>query len=122
MSSVAIVNEFDLDDARRDMATGTPRAVRGRLVACLDTVSPTNTSALFGIHRWGWGFSMSQDFNGDIARRVLRPPGPPPCCDAGTPIRSAFCAHGASCLRSWGARHPATRSSTGTGVVTFLMG
>jgi hypothetical protein len=27
----------------------------------------TNTSALFGIYRWGWGFSTSQDFNGDIA-------------------------------------------------------
>src|SRR5919108_681620 len=27
----------------------------------------TITSALFGIYRWGWGFSTSQDFNGDIA-------------------------------------------------------
>jgi hypothetical protein len=26
-----------------------------------------DTSALFGIYRWGWGFSTSQDFNGDIA-------------------------------------------------------
>ena len=25
---------------------------------------------------------------------------------AGTPIRSASCAHGTRCLRSWGARHP----------------
>jgi hypothetical protein len=22
---------------------------------------------LFGIYRWGWGFSTSQNFNGDIA-------------------------------------------------------
>jgi hypothetical protein len=26
-----------------------------------------HSSALFGIYRWGWGFSTSQDFNGDIA-------------------------------------------------------
>jgi hypothetical protein len=33
----------------------------------------TSTSALFGIYRWGWGFSTSQDFNGDMgAHRVLR--------------------------------------------------
>jgi hypothetical protein len=31
------------------------------------TVATTSTSALFGIYRWGWGFSTSQDFNGDIA-------------------------------------------------------
>jgi hypothetical protein len=31
------------------------------------TAAATNTSALFGIYRWGWGFSTSQDFNGDIA-------------------------------------------------------
>jgi hypothetical protein len=31
------------------------------------TAAATNTSALFGIYRWGWGFSTSQDFNGDVA-------------------------------------------------------
>jgi hypothetical protein len=31
------------------------------------TAAATSTSALFGIYRWGWGFSTSQDFNGDIA-------------------------------------------------------
>jgi hypothetical protein len=31
------------------------------------TAAATNTSALFGIYRWGWGFSTSQDFNRDIA-------------------------------------------------------
>jgi hypothetical protein len=32
----------------------------------VDGLSPS-TSALFGIYRWGWDFSTSQDFNGDIA-------------------------------------------------------
>jgi hypothetical protein len=32
--------------------------------------------------------------------------GPPRWCGGGTPIRSASCAHGARCLRSWGVRHP----------------
>jgi hypothetical protein len=31
------------------------------------TAAATNTSALFGICRWGWGFSTNQDFNSDIA-------------------------------------------------------
>jgi hypothetical protein len=31
------------------------------------TAAAINPSALFGIYRWGWGFSTSQDFNGDIA-------------------------------------------------------
>jgi Concanavalin A-like lectin/glucanases superfamily len=31
------------------------------------TAAVTNTSALFGIYRWGWGFSTSQDFDGYIA-------------------------------------------------------
>jgi hypothetical protein len=40
--------------------------------AVVNALGPTdtsfhNTSALFGIYRWGWGFSTSQNFNGDIA-------------------------------------------------------
>jgi hypothetical protein len=31
------------------------------------TAAAANSSASFGIHRWSWGFSTSQDFNGDIA-------------------------------------------------------
>jgi hypothetical protein len=31
------------------------------------TATATNTSVPFGIYRWGWGFSTSQDCNGDIA-------------------------------------------------------
>jgi hypothetical protein len=40
---------------------------RGAVGESTSTATATNTSALFGISRWGWGFSMSQDFNGDIA-------------------------------------------------------
>jgi hypothetical protein len=66
-SSVAIVN-----DTTWSTIVGTWRP--GRLELCVDgfsrassTATATNTSALFGICRWGWGFSTSQDFNGDIA-------------------------------------------------------
>jgi hypothetical protein len=34
-TSASVRERHDLADARRDPATGTPRAVRGRLVACL---------------------------------------------------------------------------------------
>jgi hypothetical protein len=66
-SSVAIVN-----DTTWSTIVGTWRP--GRLELYVDgfsrassTAAATNTSALFGIYRWGWGFSTSQDFNGDIA-------------------------------------------------------
>jgi hypothetical protein len=66
-SSVAIVN-----DTTWSRIVGTWRP--GRLELYVDgwsrassTVAATNSSALFGIYRWGWGFSTSQDFNGDIA-------------------------------------------------------
>jgi hypothetical protein len=66
-SSVAIVN-----DTTWSTIIGTWRP--GRLELYVDgwshasnTAAATNTSALFGIYRWGWGFSTSQDFNGDIA-------------------------------------------------------
>ena len=83
------------------------------------TAAATNTSALFGIYRWGWGFSTSQrpmmpitsprptDFNGDIALIAC-------FASSWTPamVRRwhadpfGFCAPGTSCPRSWGARHP----------------
>src|ERR687898_495836 len=66
-SSVVIVN-----DTTWSTIVGTWRP--GRLELYVDgfsrassTAAATNTSALFGIYRWGWGFSTSQDFNGDIA-------------------------------------------------------
>jgi hypothetical protein len=66
-SSVAIVN-----DTTWSTIVGTWRP--GRLELYVDgfsrassTAVATNTSASFGIYRWGWGFSTSQDFNGDIA-------------------------------------------------------
>ena len=83
----------------------------------------TNTSALFGIYRWGWGFSTNQDFNGDIALIL--------CCGAcwtGHMVRR-WHADPFGFLRPWnevpalmGSAPPATPPSTGTGVVTFLMG
>jgi hypothetical protein len=66
-SSVAIVN-----DETWSTIVATWRA--GRLGLYVDgfsrassTAAATSTSALFGIYRWCWGFSTSQDFNGDIA-------------------------------------------------------
>jgi hypothetical protein len=66
-SSVAIVN-----DSTWSTIVGTWRP--GRLELYVDgwsrassTAAATNTSASFGIYRWGWGFSTLQDFNGDIA-------------------------------------------------------
>ena len=66
-SSVAIVN-----DTAWSTIVGIWR--QGRLELYVDgwsrassTAAATSTSALFGIYRWGWGFSTSQDFNGDIA-------------------------------------------------------
>jgi Concanavalin A-like lectin/glucanases superfamily len=106
-SSVAIVN-----DTTWSTIVGTWRP--GRLELYVDgwsrassTAAATNTSALFGIYRRGWGFLTSQDFNGrHRSSRASARPGPPPWSGAGTPIRSASCVHGTSCLRSWGARHP----------------
>jgi hypothetical protein len=66
-SSVAIVN-----DTTWSTIVGTWRP--GRLELYVDgfsransTAANTNTSDAFSIFRWGWGFSTSQDFNGDIA-------------------------------------------------------
>jgi Concanavalin A-like lectin/glucanases superfamily len=106
-SSVAIVN-----DTTWSTIVGTWRP--GRLELYVDgwsrassTTAATSTSATFGIYRWGWGFSTSQDFNGDSRSSRASPhPGRLPWCGAGTPIRSASCAHGTRCLRSWGVRHP----------------
>jgi hypothetical protein len=87
------------------------------------TAAATSTSALFGIYRWGWGFSTSQDFNGDIALIA---------CFASSwnpAMVRRWHADPFGFLRPWnevpalmGSPPPATPPSTGTGVVTFLMG
>jgi len=98
-SSVAIVNGYHLVDDRRDLATGTPRAVRGRLLACLQ-------------HSGGDGHQRPVrhlplelgllDLAGLQRRhRPDRVLGPPPWRAAGTPIRSASCAHGRGACAPW---------------------
>ena len=55
---------YDLVDDRRDLATRTPRAVRGGLVACLQYGHRREHQRPVGhlrIYRWGWGFSTSQE-------------------------------------------------------------
>jgi hypothetical protein len=87
------------------------------------TAAATNTSASFGIYRWGWGFSTSQDFNGDIALIAC-------FASSWTPaIVRRWHADPFGFLRPWnelpalfGSAPPSTPASTGTGVVTFLMG
>ena len=87
------------------------------------TATATNSSALFRIDRWGWGFSTSQDFNGDIALIA--------CFAASwTPAMiRRWNADPFGFLRPWnevpaliGSAPPATPPSTGTGVVVCLMG
>ena len=87
------------------------------------TAAATSTSALFGIYRWGWGFSTSQDFNGDIALIAC-------FASSWTPAMvRRWHADPFGFLRPWnevpalmGSAPPSTPPSTGTGVVAFLMG
>jgi hypothetical protein len=97
--------------------------VDGRRSRASSTAAATSTSALFGIYRWGWGFSTSQDFNGDIALIAC-------FASAWTPAMvRRWHADPFGFLRPWnelpalmGSAPPATPPSTGTGVITFLMG
>jgi hypothetical protein len=121
-SSVAILN-----DTTWSTLVGTWRP--GRLELYVDgwsrassTAAATSTSALFGIYRWGWSFSTSQDFNGDIALIA--------CFASWTPAMvRRWHADPFGFLRPWnevpalmGSAPPATPPSSGTGVITFLMG
>jgi hypothetical protein len=104
----------------RGRRTGVHPAVE-RLV--VPAAAATNTSALFGIYRWGWGFSTSQDFNGDIALIAC-------FASSWTPAMvRRWHADPFGFLRPWGevpalmgSAPPAMPPSTGIGVVTFLMG
>jgi hypothetical protein len=122
-SSVAIVNDTTWSTL---VVTWRP----GRLELYVDgfsransTAAQTNTSNLFGIYRWGWGFSTNQDFNGDIALIAC-------FASSWTPAMvRRWHADPFGFLRPWnevpalfGSEPPATPPSTGTGVVTFLMG
>jgi Concanavalin A-like lectin/glucanases superfamily len=111
-AELAAITAVLANDTTWSTIVGTWR--RGRLELYVDgfsrassTAVATSTSALFGIYRWGWGFSTSQDFNGDIALVA--------CFAASwTPamVRRwhadpfGFLRPGTRCLRSWAVRHP----------------
>jgi hypothetical protein len=120
-SSVAIVN-----DTTWSTLVGTWRP--GRLELYVDgwsrassTAAATNTSALFGIYRWGWGLSTAGLQRRHRAHRVLRlfldPRHGAPLARRSVRVPAPR-ERGACALRP-----PATLNapSTGTGVVTFLM-
>jgi hypothetical protein len=121
MSSVAIVN-----DTTWSTIVGTWRPARLKLYVdgwsrASSTAAATSTSALFGIYRWG--FSTSQDFNGDIALIAC-------FASSWTPamVRRwhadpfGFLRPGNEVPALLGSPPPSTPPSIGTGVVTFLMG
>jgi hypothetical protein len=66
-SSVAIVNDTTWSTIVRTWRPGRLELYVDGWSRASSAAAATNTSALFGIYRWGWGFSTSQDFNGDIA-------------------------------------------------------
>ena len=84
----------------------------GNLVAS-STAANTVTSTAWSIFRFGWGFSTNQDFNGDIAL-IAR------FAASWTP--AMICRWNADPFGFLRRAPPATPPSTGTGVVTFLMG
>jgi hypothetical protein len=122
-SSVAIVN-----DTTWSTLVGTWQP--GRLELYVDgfsrassTAAGASSSALFGIYRWGWGFSTSQDFNGDIALIAG-------FASSWTPAMvRRWHADPFGFLRPWGevpaligSPPSSTPPSTGTGVVVCIMG
>jgi hypothetical protein len=109
----------------RGLAAGAPRPVRRRLLACLqyghrhEHQRPVRHLSL-GL---GWGFSTSQDFNGDIALIAC-------FASSWTPAMvRRWHADPFGFLRPWGevpalmgSAPPSTPPSTGTGVVVCLLG
>ena len=97
-----------LVDDHRDMATRTPRAVRGRLLACLQHSGGDRHQRPVWHLPLGLGLlDLAGLQRRHRAHRVLRLLVDP---RHGAPVArrspSASCAHGTSSLRSWGARHP----------------
>jgi hypothetical protein len=94
----------------------------GNLVAS-STAANTATSTAWSIFRFGWSFSTSQDFNGDIALIAC-------LASSWTPAMiRRWHADPFGFLRPWnevpaimGSAPPAAPPSSSTGVVTFLMG
>jgi hypothetical protein len=120
-SSLATVNNTNLVDDRRDLATRTPRVVRGRLLPCLQYSGGDQHQRL--VRHLPLGFSTSQDFDGDIALIAC-------FASSWTPaIVRRWHADPFGFLRPWGevpalmgSAPPAMPPSTGMGVVTFPMG
>jgi hypothetical protein len=88
------------------------------------TAASTATSIAWSIFRFGWGFSTSQDFNGDIALRIA--------CFAASwspAMIGRWNADPFGFLRPWnelpalmGSAPPSTPPSTRTGMIVCLMG
>ena len=94
---------YDLVDDRRDLATGTPGAVLGRLLARLQHRGGDQHQRPVRHLPLGLGLldlaGLQRRHRPDRVLRVVLDG--PTWSGAGTPIRSASCAHGTSCLRSW---------------------
>ena len=91
-SSVAILNDTTWSTLVETWRPGSLELYVDGWSRASSTAAATGTSALFGIYRWGWGFSTSQDFNGDIGLiACFAASWTPPWCGGGTPIRSASC-------------------------------
>ena len=122
-SSVSVTNDTAWHTLVGHVAPAAAGTVPGRHLAGQQHRGEHEHQRCVRHYHWGWGFSTSQDFNGDIALIL--------CCGAcwtGHMVRR-WHADPFGFLRPWGkvpaliaSAPPATPPSTGTGVVTFLMG